>query len=428
MIKVISSFSVDGYKLYGKEFLESYIKYWPVPIHVYLEGSKKNYPNLISDANIIYHDLFKIPGCTATLEAMGKFQAMSGIISGKQDYRFNIYRFARKIFAQCDAATNQDDLFFWLDADTSFHGEVTEEWLRDLFKESIRGKPFMVYQGRPKWHSCASFVGWDPTHEQNVPFWTKYFELITTGTFLLLPEWHDSFILDALRDGMNIQALNLTLDVTQDGPVNVFDIVFKGKGKHFKGNLKYGPRRYGQLIEIVRKLQPKRIIEIGTWDGGRAIEMAGATSDLNYIGFDLFENATPETDKEEMNVKPHHQKIAVLHKLLQAGISAELVKGNTNETLPAWIKENPGYQADLIYIDGGHAVATIESDLNNALKAIKPGGTIVMDDWYEGPIDIEQFGCNKVLEKSGLKYEILPIADPVKDGGFTKMAVIYDIR
>ena len=424
MIKVISSFSAEGYKLYGKDFLESYLKYWPVPIHVYIEGPKKQYPGLILDKNIIYYNLFEIPGCANTLDAMSKFPMMSGNIQGKNDYRFNIYRFARKIFAQCDAATKHDDLLFWLDADTVFTGKVTEEWLRDCFKESIRGKPFMVYMGRPSWHSCASFVGWDTTHDKNVPFWTKYFELITAGTFLMLPEWHDSFILDAIRGGLNVPSVNLSADVVGEGPVNVFDFVFKGKGRHFKGNLKFGPKRYGQLIDIVQQLQPKRIIEIGTWDGNRAIEMHRASPNLNYIGFDLFEDATPKTDQEEMNVKPHHEKVAVLHKLLKAGLAAELVKGNTNETFPKWASENPGFQADLIYIDGGHAVQTIQNDLDNALKVIKPGGTIVMDDWYEGGIDIEQFGCNRVLEYSKLPYEVLPIADPVKGGGSTKMVVI----
>ena len=76
------------------------------------------------------------------------------------------------------------------------------------------------------------------------------------------------------------------------------------------------PSRYKQLADLFVLLQPQTILETGTWNGGRAIEMALAAFDnrdaVHYIGYDLFEDATPELDLEENNVKPHNTKAAVV--------------------------------------------------------------------------------------------------------------------
>ena len=47
----------------------------------------------------------------------------------------------------------------------------------------------------------------------------------------------------------------------------------------------------------------------------------------------------------------------------------------------------------------------------------------MLDDWYEGGIDTEKFGCNVPLLDDAVAgyFEVLPIADPVKDGGTVKM-------
>ena len=63
--------------------------------------------------------------------------------------------------------------------------------------------------------------------------------------------------------------------------------------------------RYKQLYLLISVLKPKSIIEIGTWNGVNAVNMitASGTLDAAYHGFDLFEEATSETDSEEFNVK-----------------------------------------------------------------------------------------------------------------------------
>ncbi len=179
--------------------------------------------------------------------------------------------------------------------------------------------------------------------------------------------------------------------------------------------------RYEQLIFMVLRDKPEVVVEIGTWNGIRAKEMFLANPNMTYYGFDLFETASPDTDAHEKNVKAHFSKEQVEARL---GIhNATLIRGNTNETFTLWADEHPE-SVDLVYIDGGHSVETIQSDYMNALKVIKPGGKIVFDDYYEDMPDIDLYGANRVLEQSGRDYHVLPMKDPVVGGGFTKMAVM----
>jgi len=427
-IKFVTSFSDEGYKKYGKTMLESFLKHWPGSIDIYIEGNP-NKKDFVSKNNprVHYKNLLKIPGSSQVLAALSCFSMTKGYFRADMpmNYKYNAYKFVRKIFAQCVAGTDFDGYLFWIDADTIIDAPLTENYFRMMFE----GGEFMVYLGRPTWHTCASFVGWNMAHEQNESFWMTYFDLIVSGRFLLLPEWHDSFLLDIVREQGQFSGRDLCLDVEiNKGPDNVFDKVFAGKARHFKGSLKdrRGPQRYSQLMEIVNELQPKLVIEIGTWNGLRALEMKMNAPDMKYVGFDLFEHATPETDEKEKNVKQHFTADQVGTVLSQNGLESELVVGDTNLSFPGWLRDNQDRKADLIYIDGGHSVETIRNDFNNALKASKPGTVIVFDDYYEEMPDEDlcKWGANQVLAESGRPYEVLPIADPVNGGGVTKMAVV----
>lgn len=164
--------------------------------------------------------------------------------------------------------------------------------------------------------------------------------------------------------------------------------------------------RYQTLLEIVRDEKPEHVVEIGTWNGKRAIEMM-AVSNCYYTGFDLFEDATEETDKKEFNVKPHNEMVEVARSIEQAGFSRfALVRGNTNKTLWEW----KGEPFDFAFIDGGHSVETIQNDYEWVAQNIKKGGTIILDDYYEP--ELGGLGCN-FLEDKG---EVLKSKDRTSKG------------
>lgn len=177
--------------------------------------------------------------------------------------------------------------------------------------------------------------------------------------------------------------------------------------------------RYEELVKLCWGIRPDHILEIGTWNGLRAEQFAqcGCT----YTGFDLFEDATAETDEKEKNVKAHHTLEDVAHRLQEKGVEAYLFRGNTNETLPKYNAEHHAH-FDFAFIDGGHSVETIQNDWDNVKQLMAPGGVVVFDDYYEGDIDTEEFGCNKVVEN--LDYYLSVSADKVKGGGLVRLAVV----
>ncbi|RJO72850.1 MAG: DUF115 domain-containing protein [Myxococcales bacterium] len=184
--------------------------------------------------------------------------------------------------------------------------------------------------------------------------------------------------------------------------------------------------RYIQLHALIDHHKPQTFVEIGTWNGMRALELSKSLlkhhQQVMYYGFDLFEDATEETDKAELNVKAHSSLEAVTDLLSQVGpgFKFTLIKGNTRETLPKWKSQLS--QADMVFIDGGHSVETIASDYEN----VRGAKVVIFDDYYvpddKGRCqDTEKHGCNKLLEN--VPHTILSAKDPVKGGGLVQMAV-----
>lgn len=186
--------------------------------------------------------------------------------------------------------------------------------------------------------------------------------------------------------------------------------------------------RYAQLDGVIAIVKPQSIVEVGTWNGDRAIQMATEAlkhqKKVDYLGFDLFENASRETDDRELNVKAHFSLEEVDAKLKafaggNPGFSYALTKGDTRDTLG-----NHTVKADLVFLDGGHSIETIRNDF----EAVKTSKVVVLDDFYvqdeTGCPDIDKFGCNQIVSK--LPHLILPLSDGVRGGGRVAMAVIAD--
>ena len=198
--------------------------------------------------------------------------------------------------------------------------------------------------------------------------------------------------------------------------------------------------RYQQLDVIVEDIKPATILEVGTWDGERAIhlcELALKHRDkVTYFGFDLFEEATQESDLLELNVKAHWSVDGVLYKFKKLQetwgdrFEAHLFRGNTRETLPAAMAElaRQGVEIDFAFVDGGHSIETMRSDI----AAVEAAKVCVVDDYYrpdeQGRCpDTTKYGANAILHENSEKlfnaWKWLSLTDPVKDGGLVQMCV-----
>lgn len=164
-------------------------------------------------------------------------------------------------------------------------------------------------------------------------------------------------------------------------------------------------RRYRVLLDIVLENRIKTILEIGVYTGRRALEMIKTAGiyyhpkDVTYLGFDLFDEMKDEILKDQLSKKPDTMN-AARHKIEKTGANVFLFKGFSEEMLPQLILEKNDYPPiGLVFIDGGHSIATISSDWENVRKLLSEDTVVVFDDYYvDCPTLTDRFGCNVVID------------------------------
>jgi hypothetical protein len=129
-----------------------------------------------------------------------------------------------------------------------------------------------------------------------------------------------------------------------------------------------------------------------------AATLSRPEKDIEYFGFDLFDKMTSDIMRDELSKWPN--PIAEVAATLEAtGASVELHAGFTQETLPAFLDENPERRIDFIFLDGGHAVETIRSDWAYLHRLMHAKSVVIFDDFYvDCPQMTDAFGCNRIIE------------------------------
>jgi len=174
-------------------------------------------------------------------------------------------------------------------------------------------------------------------------------------------------------------------------------------------------RRYLYLGQTIRETKARRILEIGVWTGLQAEQMIRAAqrfhgNNVEYYGFDLFEEMTPERFKKAVAKNP--PKMAVVQKDLEkTGAKVRLFKGPTETTLPEAAKELP--VMDVIYIDGDHSLEGVAKDWENVQPFIGPKTVVIFDDYWNRT-DEGAKPLVDAINRRKFKVEVLPITDKVR--------------
>ncbi len=195
----VTTFSKEGYKTYGRNMLESFVKHWPCDIVVYYEDEMPDFEH----EKILYLRFFDITHVVTFYNYIRDNPAARGIFEDGYDYNFDVWKFSRKMFCQFQAIANHKGKVFWLDADTITHKDVPEEFLEDLFDDRC-----LVYLGREGFYTETGFVGFDTEHEDIEPFLDKYVDTLKKGLIFTLERWHDCQAFDYAREG--ISGVNLS--------------------------------------------------------------------------------------------------------------------------------------------------------------------------------------------------------------------------
>ncbi len=196
--------------------------------------------------------------------------------------------------------------------------------------------------------------------------------------------------------------------------------------------------RYEGLFACLEDLmgeqkQDVTYLEVGTYNGKRAADLCRYWREqtdgrFHYIGFDMFEDMFEEMNKAELSkstLPPSRAEVQAT--LLKAGARTTLIKGNTRETLPSFVATMDGQVIpDLIFVDGGHSLETIDSDWAAVKQLMGDHTRVVFDDYYENKDD---FGCKQLITRlradADYTVELLtPIDKPASTGLHIRMALV----
>ena len=141
----------------------------------------------------------------------------------------------------------------------------------------------------------------------------------------------------------------------------------------------------GPLIEnfyrVFDVVKPQRICEIGTHDGKSAAQMVEYLLqmglEVDYTGYDLFEDATDETHKIGHNGKGTGRlsiasaKLATMRSKYGGKLNYRLVQGDTTKVL------NTPAKYDFAFIDGGHNYEIVKHDYS----MLSETPVVIFDDY-----------------------------------------------
>ncbi|MDD4352326.1 MAG: class I SAM-dependent methyltransferase [Candidatus Gracilibacteria bacterium] len=160
-------------------------------------------------------------------------------------------------------------------------------------------------------------------------------------------------------------------------------------------------QHYAGLFRAIRSHKPKIILEIGTSAGDTAVGMIRTAAklvpdaEIVYWGVDLFENGSEEVWSEEFTGGYKPPKLGVVYDKIkrETWVKVKLIASNSNH-LTAKDFHDMG-TPNLIYIDGGHSLATIRHDWLLAEELAGPSTVIVFDDYFE---EMPFIGCKQIVD------------------------------
>lgn len=217
---IITSFGLKGYEQYGKRFIETFEQYWPkeVTLYVYHEGSV--IPDL---SNVRSMNLFAASeDCCEFLTRHQKSDLVKGrkvnqphkwknkAAEAGYNFRYDAWKFCRKVFAIAHAAKFiGSGKLFWVDADIVTFDRIPLGLLDSMLPLGYH----TCYLGRERSHSECGFVGYNLDSQRGRLLIEEFAELYATDKFLIVDEWHDSYVYDYMRKVVGTTGYNISAGV-----------------------------------------------------------------------------------------------------------------------------------------------------------------------------------------------------------------------
>lgn len=139
------------------------------------------------------------------------------------------------------------------------------------------------------------------------------------------------------------------------------------------------------LHNLVKEIKAKNILEIGFNNGHSACNALNASPKAKLVSFDIG--------------KFGYEEEAYL--AIKENFDIELIIGDSIETVPKYLEENPEILYDYIFVDGDHRRDHPYLDIVNTAFRLSSGGLLLIDDWNLDPV---RKGANKFIEENGEEF------------------------
>lgn len=220
MTSVVTSFSEAGWNKYGKRCVETFDQHWHPSVHlIVVTEDAITVPPSSRGRTITQLDLNALPSAEEFLAKMAPCLWAHGnsdaVRSGPHsetitraylpdrgyNFRFDAYKFCKKVFAIKMASLHAKERLFWLDADTVTHTDPP----LDLLDHMLPPQFDLSCLQRANYHSECGFVGYRLDSVRTLDFIERFAWLYSSGEVFGLQEWHDSWVFDYLRKQLGIQ-------------------------------------------------------------------------------------------------------------------------------------------------------------------------------------------------------------------------------
>lgn len=232
-MRIVTTYNPAHWGLYVERNIESWARHIPAEIVVYQEEDRP-----IDNLKVVRRKLIDIPGLAKFQASIRDFKPAHGKFGAAYDYNFDAWKFSRKVYAQCDAATEDTDILIWLDSDVFVERDIPAE----LWRELLEGQALATYQ-RPWYHSETGIVIWNNRHPQTRTFFNAYRGIYDDGMiFRFSTGWHDCWALDAVVENCKIGVADLTLVSGENAPDGLHVVPSSVLGeylRHDKGKRKF---------------------------------------------------------------------------------------------------------------------------------------------------------------------------------------------
>ena len=258
----VTTFNLNKHP-YGVEMINSFFANWPdeITLTAFIEKSSGLDDKAVKPKIIIKDFYEHVPKYKYFVE---KFKDKEKYTD---DFRFNVFRFAHKVYAIASALKNTKAKYLiWLDADIKTYKKIPLKFLDTLVSDNI----YMSYLGRENisikhlTYSECGFLIFNTKHPIHKLFWQNMMKMYDDGDLFKEKEWHDSYIFDVVRKKLEKTKNIKNFDITNNGLVDVKndDHVFVSSvlGKfmdHKKGNRKDSKWSFELITRIKKEKENK---------------------------------------------------------------------------------------------------------------------------------------------------------------------------